>query len=232
MKRHQSASIEMITGLRPGRILDAGSGGEAIGRALMERGFSVFPIDLFEKPFLKDTFVRADMNRPLPFAANVFDYVLCSETLQYLDNHALVFSEFERVLKKNGQVILSMPNVLSANSRIYFFQRGWFPHFKPFRTVDENKGWDVAIYNPISLVEIIAYMKKNGFEMMALKASRLKAANVPLYLVLKALYAAGLLFERNAEKAALLRAISSKDALLGDHLIMRFARPSPRPPIG
>lgn len=226
MKEHQSAAIELLSGLPAGYLLDAGSGGKAVGAFLKERGFHVFPIDLFEAPFLKGTFARADMNEGVPFAANVFDYVFCSETLQYLDNHALVFREFKRVLKKDGQICLSMPNVLSANSRFSFFQRGYFPHFKPFRTVDKGKGWDAAVYNPISLVEIISLMRKNGFEMKALKASRIKAANMPLYLILKVLYLAGLLFERHAQKAALLRTLSSREALAGDHLIMLFA-PAP-----
>lgn len=229
MKNHQLAVLEYFKGLKPGRLLDAGSGGDALGRVLKERGFDVFSLDLYAAPHLKDRFVRADMNQNLPFADKSFDYILCSESLQYLENHAGLFREFRRLLKDDGGVVLSTPNLLNASSRLYFLQRGYYPYFKPVRTIDKSKEWDSIVYHPISLVEIIGLLDKNGFELKKVKASRVKSSNYPLYLVLKTLYSAGLLFERNTGKAELLRHLSSREVLLGDHLIIHIG-PGKRQP--
>lgn len=222
MKEHQLAVLNFFKGLAPGRLLDAGSGTDALGRILRDRGFEVFSLDLYESPGVHmGRFVRADLNATLPFADNTFDYILCSESLQYLENHAGLFREFGRLLKKGGSLAISIPNILNASSRLYFLQRGYYPSFKPVRTVDAKKEWDTIAYNPISLVDIIELIKRNGFEINALKASRLKFSNLPLYPVLKTLYWLGLIFEENEEKAEFLKKVSSKEALLGDHLIIQ-----------
>lgn len=223
MKDHQLAVVEFCKTLRPGRLLDAGSGSDALGQVLKER-FDVFSLDLYESPGMKGRFVRADLNANLPYADGAFDYVLCSESLQYLENHAGLFREFARVLKAGGELVISIPNVLSASSRLYFLQRGYFPSFKPVRTIDSKKGWDGIAYNPISFVDIIELSKRSGFELKKVLASRLKSSNLPLYPVLKALYSLGLAFEKNAQKAEFLKNLSSRDVLLGDHLIIRFGR--------
>lgn len=222
MKAHQSTAVELISTLPVGKLLDAGSGTGEMGNLLAQKGFKVISLDMYDIGGAGGPFVLADMNAPLPFADASFDYVLCSESLQYLENHAALFREFRRVLKKTGSVILSMPNVLSAGSRFYFFRRGYFPHFKPVRTKDPKRGWDALAYNPASLVDIIEVMRKNRFEIQKVLASKIKAANLPLYVFLKATYATGLLFEKNPEKAALLRLLSSRETLMGDHLVMQF----------
>lgn len=220
MKEHQKAVIEFFKGLSSGRLLDAGSGGDALGRALKERGFDVYSLDLFSRPYLKDRFVRADLNANIPFADGSFDFVLLSESLQYLENHFGLFREFRRVLKKGGSLVVSMPNVLNASSRLYFLQRGYYPYFKPVRSVDASKGWDDVAYHPVSFVDVLEIARRSGFALKGLKASSLKSSGVALYALLKGLYSFGLLFEKNKDKAALLRQLSSKEALLGDHLIM------------
>ncbi|MBI5970726.1 MAG: class I SAM-dependent methyltransferase [Deltaproteobacteria bacterium] len=235
MKEHQSATIGLFKDLRgdnplpPGKLLDAGSGKDTIAGVLRAMGFAVVSLDLYDTPkssggdYHLRRFIRADLNAPLPFADAVFDYVLCSESLQYLDNHALVFKEFARVLTKGGHLIISIPNVLCASSRVYFLRRGYYPSFKPVRTVDASKGWDAAVYNPISLVEIYAYGRRFGLEIKKVAASRFKAKNLicfMYFLRLKADYALGLLFERGERKKELLKLLSSNAALLGDHLIV------------
>jgi len=222
VKKHQIAVLDFFKGLKPGRLLDAGSGGDALGRILKERGVDVFSLDLYAHPYLKDRFVRADMNEKLPFVDKAFDYVLCSESLQYLENHAGLFREFQRVLKRGGSVIVSIPNLLNVNSRLYFLHRGYYPSFKPVRTIDAGKEWDSIAYNPISFVEILELVKRNNFELRSISASRMKFSNLPLYLFLKAFYSLGLLFERHAEKAEFLRRLSSREVLLGDHLIIHI----------
>lgn len=53
--------------------------------------------------------IRADLNNPLDFIKNEsIDIVLSSLTLHYIKNWDTVMSEFNRILKKNGQLIFSV----------------------------------------------------------------------------------------------------------------------------
>lgn len=224
MKRHQAAVLEFMDGLERGLVLDAGSGTDAIGAALKGRGFKVVALDLYEATTMPGSFIRADLNAGLPLAGNTFDYILCSESLQYLENHAMLFREFARLIKKGGSLILSLPNILNAASRLFFLRRGYYPGFKPIRTIVEKKGWDGVVFNTVSLVEIMGLGAQTGFELKEVKASGYKRSGYVLYPLLKAMYGVGLAFEKDAAKAALSRALSSKDALLGDHIIIRLER--------
>ena len=216
--------LEFMDGLERGLVLDAGSGTDAIGAGLKGRGFKVVGLDLYESTTMPGRFIRADLNAALPFVADAFDYILCSESLQYLENHAMLFREFARLVKKGGSLILSLPNILNASSRLYFLRRGYYPGFKPIRTIVEKKGWDGVVFNTISLVEIMGYAALTGFELKEIKASGYKKSGYVLYPLLKAMYGMRLAFEKGSAKDALVRALSSKDALLGDHLVVRLER--------
>ncbi len=224
MKRHQMSVLDFMDGLERGLVLDAGSGTDAIGNALRERGFKVIGLDLYEATTMPGRFVRADLNACPPFVAEAFNYILCSESLQYLENHAMLFREFARLVKKGGSLILSLPNVLNASSRLFFLRRGYFPGFKPIRTVVGKKCWDGVVFNAVSLVEIMGLGACAGFELKEIKASGYKRSGYVLYPLLKAMYGMGLAFEKDSAKAALVRVLSSKDALLGDHLVVRLER--------
>jgi len=224
MKAHQEAVIDLFGGLRPGHALDAGSGGGPIGRELAEMGFHIFSLDRFGAPGREGRSVVADLDAALPFADRAFEYVVLSETLQHLDNHAALFDEFSRLLVPGGTLVISMPNALDASSRLSFLIKGYFPAFKPVRSVDPAKPWDSAAYNVVSLVDVLALAAKSSFELVAVSASGLKRSAAPLYPLLKALYYAGLAFERDRAKTGLLRTLSSREALRGEHLILRLRR--------
>ncbi|MBI5885252.1 MAG: class I SAM-dependent methyltransferase [Deltaproteobacteria bacterium] len=223
MKRHQADTIRFFDRLRPGRVLDAGSGTDELATKLRAKGFEVFSLDLYSIG-ARGRFVKADLNQPLPFTPASFDYVLCSESMQYLENHASLMREFAAAVKPGGSVVISTPNILNGASRLYFLQRGYFPFFKPVRTVDGAKGWDAVVYHPISLVDIIALGIKNRLAIKEVATSHMKGAALIIYPFLKGLYLAGLIFEKDRAKAAYIKLLASKEALAGDHLIIRLER--------
>jgi SAM-dependent methyltransferase len=47
----------------------------------------------------------------LGFKDNIFDKILCFETLEHCDSPFHVLKEFKRVLKSNGKILVSLPNV-------------------------------------------------------------------------------------------------------------------------
>jgi len=52
-----------------------------------------------------------DLEKGLPFKENSFDVVICSHVLEHLVDTDFVLSEINRVLKKDGHLLLSIPNI-------------------------------------------------------------------------------------------------------------------------
>jgi ubiquinone/menaquinone biosynthesis C-methylase UbiE len=104
-------------------ILDAGCGpGLVIEKILKEnrgRQISITGIDIDRRMIgyahtrcMKLSNVRlqiADLNRSLEFPDNSFDKVICSNTLYALEQPGAAISEFHRVLKPGGAVVIANP---------------------------------------------------------------------------------------------------------------------------
>jgi ubiquinone/menaquinone biosynthesis C-methylase UbiE len=73
---------------------------------------------------LDASFVRGDLNAPLPFANEQFDRVVCNLVVGHLENPSFTISEFLRVLSPGGKLILTNLKPDSDMSQIYRnFQR-------------------------------------------------------------------------------------------------------------
>lgn len=71
---------------------------------------------LAKKYFSKAEFINIDANYQLPFKDNIFSSVLMMDAFQYIDARALLAKEFERVLDKEGMVLLlHLHNALAKN---------------------------------------------------------------------------------------------------------------------
>jgi 2-polyprenyl-3-methyl-5-hydroxy-6-metoxy-1,4-benzoquinol methylase len=55
---------------------------------------------------------KADINK-LPFAAACFDSVICSEVLEHIPEHEIALKELVRVLKPQGDLVVSVPRYFS-----------------------------------------------------------------------------------------------------------------------
>jgi len=65
----------------------------------------------FKKYHVKaDTLLLRKM--PLPLKDESFDVILCFETIEHVSNHMEFLRELNRLLKDNGKMIFTMPNVL------------------------------------------------------------------------------------------------------------------------
>lgn len=96
-------------------ILDLGCGPRPWFRYLepaeRER-FSLTVIDQRAYPTITDgsvTFIQADVETPLPFEAETFDFVTMLAVLEHLNNPAAVLGEIQRVLRPNGRLLLTTP---------------------------------------------------------------------------------------------------------------------------
>jgi SAM-dependent methyltransferase len=116
----------------PGRLLEVAAGCGDLAAQLVGRGFRVIGTDLVDQWRHPEVpFVRADLDMPLPFADGAFDATVLVEGIGYAESPSRVLREFRRVVRPGGAVVITMPNVLSLQSRVRFLLNGtyrWFPH--------------------------------------------------------------------------------------------------------
>lgn len=107
---------------KKGRILDIGCYPLHLSTALKEMGFSVYGVSSFHEPInqtkrVKILNIETDK---LPFTDNKFDLVLFSEVIEHLyQSPKFALKEIKRVLKKNGQLIITTPNVARSINRLF-----------------------------------------------------------------------------------------------------------------
>jgi len=108
-----------------------------------------------------------DMNKNLPYKSNVFDIVTCIEGIEHIENPHHIIREFNRVLKQNGLLIITTPNILNIKSRIKFLLSGTFFWFDS-ETIRRN-----AHINPIPFFELNYVLENCGFYLEKIETNRI-----------------------------------------------------------
>jgi SAM-dependent methyltransferase len=103
------------------RVLDAGCGEGVLVDAYAD-GLAIEGLDA---NYGSDR-VRRGSLLDLPYAQETFDRVLCLDVLEHLtfDHQARAAAELHRVLKTNGEAIVSVPNLAHLQSRVRFLVGG------------------------------------------------------------------------------------------------------------
>jgi 2-polyprenyl-3-methyl-5-hydroxy-6-metoxy-1,4-benzoquinol methylase len=115
------------------KILEVGAGHGALTQKLWNDGYAVEACDLYPEIFyFKEIKCRkADLTEKLPYPSDSFDAIIGVEVMEHIHDHELFFKESHRLLKKNGRLMVSTPNILSLKSRVRFLFTGFFYSFKP-----------------------------------------------------------------------------------------------------
>ena len=100
-------------------VLDLGAATGALGRRLREAGCTVDGVEHdaqaaaqarpFYRRLLELDLDRADLREQFPHAA--YDVVVCADVLEHLRDPAGALATLRRALAREGQVVISMPNV-------------------------------------------------------------------------------------------------------------------------
>lgn len=162
-------------------IVDLGCGEGALSLALKNRGFRVWACDIDPKFKIPDIpWIKFDFNsNGLPFPESFFDYVACIELIEHLQDPYLLIRRANKLLKEDGRLILTMPNIMSIPARLTFALTGRFPFFE--EGVIEH-------VNPIPFWELERGLVENGFVVETLveaKIPRLTKALYPLCFFLR-----------------------------------------------
>ncbi len=94
-----------------GKLLDVGCR-HGLFRNFLNKDIQYYGVDFIEeyKKFVPN-FIYCDIAKnPLPIEDSFFDFIYLGEILEHISNFFFVFEEMYRVLKKNGLLVLTVPN--------------------------------------------------------------------------------------------------------------------------
>ena len=137
-------------------------------------------------------FELADFNQPLPFSDNSFDIILCNQVLMDIENIDLIFSECQRILKKNGIFFYAIVHPA-------FYDAEWLEdenHFKYSKVISnyiepyqfKNTFWGETTHFHRPLSEYLNTASKNGFMLIHTEEpvsydGKTKTKDLPLFFI-------------------------------------------------
>jgi methionine biosynthesis protein MetW len=124
------------------RILDLGCSSGIISSTYVNAN-KVFGVDKefqsLKKAKTKKLFVvQQNLDKELAFKNNSFDFVICTDVLEHLINTAELIREINRILKKEGLLLINVPNELNFFNRIKilfgmsFVNKNWFSEIEEY----------------------------------------------------------------------------------------------------
>jgi len=216
--------LSLIGEEKRGYVLDAPAGTGELSRCLKERNFGVLAADINQVAF-KGTdieFKRVDLNKEFPFNDFSFDHAICVEGIEHLENPYHIISEFSRVIKKGGALVLTTPNILNIFSRLRYLLTGYYEYFGGYYASKEN--FYVFHINPVGFPELEYILGKSGFEIERIATNRSNLFKKSPVLVMSILFLLPLIniVTRLKVKDRRMRELFlSKEILMGELLILK-----------
>jgi len=113
---------------RPGRFLDIGCGSGDFVARMGEQGWDSYGIEINERAAangcLRGLQISKGTIQDTKFDAEEFDYVRASHSFEHTARPHETLNEIYRVLKRDGSLLLAVPNVAGASARV--FQKYWW----------------------------------------------------------------------------------------------------------
>ena len=201
--------LSLLEGQPIGRVLDAPAGEGAMSRLLAKRGHDVIAFDIKECEFAAKevTLVTGDMNRPLPFLNESFAYVVSMDGIEHLENPYLTIREFARILKRDGKLFISTPNISAFRSRTRYFLTVF--HNKGKIPLQERNPSSLHHINLMTFPEIRYGLHRFGLNLNVITMNRAKSAAWP-YVFLYPFVAIFTLFTFRHEKDSIQRKLNKE----------------------
>lgn len=121
INKHVNHLVRSLGDLKGKKVLDCPCGDGRTSYVFRQQGADVTSADLFPEFFKLDGKCEpVDFADGLPFADESFDYVICQEGIEHLSDQVFVLHELARVLKKEGTLIITTPNISHLRAKVSF----------------------------------------------------------------------------------------------------------------
>lgn len=152
--------VEQVVGKNL-EILDIGCGAGDNAIILHHRGYVIDGITYSEpeaelcRKIMRNVYVH-DLNTGLPpDLTSTYDFILCSHILEHLPYPELLLKDLKLFLKKDGKIIVALPNLMHYKSRLKLL-RGDFEY-------EETGIWDNTHLRWYTFVTGKKLLEKSGF---------------------------------------------------------------------
>jgi SAM-dependent methyltransferase len=226
--------VRLLDDMPRGQLLDVPSGEGALALRLCNLGFDVSCCDLYPQIFKLENIEnkQGNLDTTLPYEDRTFDFIACIEGLEHIENPANAVREFSRLLKPQGTLIVSVPNIMNIEERLKWLFSGYTSHFKPLSATvkaDITKEFggmeEIALHvNPIGYSEARYLLEKNGFELQSVYIDKPKK-NTWAFLPIVALIRLAARFSSEAKRRSRWSdELSSNEVLLGGNTLIFKAK--------
>ena len=188
-KRHNPQLHELVIAellaRGPGHVLDLPAGPGYLIRDLQAAGFTGVAADVDESLHCLPgvTYAAVDMTRTFPYGDASFDYVVSIEGIEHVADPFMFLREVRRVLKSDGRLILTTPNVGCLESRGHFFCSGFHTMENGPIPLDTPNIYFEHI-NPMTLSQLWFACERQGLRIERLVTSRRRKGGLVLYWLL------------------------------------------------
>jgi len=142
----------------------------------------------------------ADLNNcTLPYDDDFFDAITFTEVIEHLEDHRKILKEINRVLKKDGILIVTTPNILNMKSRIRFLLVGFYNLFGPLHVKEGALHHGGGHINPLSYFYLAHSLLDADFEDIKLTFDKKQKTSVFLLFLLYPLILLGSFFINRKE---------------------------------
>ena len=222
-----------------GSHLDIGSGtGHLIRRIRQQYKFTSSACD-YTAEFMQLDDLKVDIidlnDGLLPYPDGSFDLVTFTEVVEHLENYRAIVREVYRVLKPNGVIVVTTPNILNMQSRMRFLTNGFWSMFGPLHvgeTAIESTGGHIT---PIPYPYLAHALMNAGFDMPKFSIDKMQFPSIfwliLFYLPIQTIGALVWKKERNKYKtldrhnAPIISQVNSLNMLLGRCIVVLARKP-------
>jgi SAM-dependent methyltransferase len=187
--------LKNVSRIKDKTVVDLPAGNGITSRIIKEFGGKPIAFDLFPEYFNIEGIncTKANIMEGIPTEDKIADFIVCQEGIEHFENQLKAFSEFNRILKPAGSLILSTPNYSNLRSKLSYFlsESERYNKMMPPNEIDSiwlknNNGNNELYYGHIFLtgiqkLRILAIL--SGFKIKHIQFTRFKTSSFIIFLL-------------------------------------------------